>query len=154
MSVLVYRMIPGVIVMAASVAYMAPSKGPALEYDEPRDLVAARLMDSHRLVEGTGMGSLTIRNAYWHDGRLVVPVNAARARRSVNCKVFLSEDDPESTRAEVDCSGPMVEDSPRGAIAVQVMENIVGEHVDATMNRRDFDYESVYDRNMSSMMGS
>ena len=113
---------------------------------QPAQIAVVRLREKSRVVEGTGMGSLTIAPAGASAGAILIGVTRAGDPRRVTCRVTIGAASPDTSRAEVDCAQATSEDPPIRRVAVKAMELVVREHVAASVAQRPYDIERVSDR--------
>lgn len=115
----------------------------------------ARLQASDRLVEGTGMGSLTLAGAGMAgDGAVLVKVSAAGKPRAITCRVVVRPTGDAASVAEVDCNPPAGQDAAIRQVAVDAMEIVVREHVAAAIEGRPYDIDKVADRMLAFVVVS
>ena len=128
--------------------YMLPAgKSDSLQtFAQPAETATNRIKAERRVVNGTGMGSLTIESGGRDQQALLVSVKRAGDPRRVKCRVTISPVSPAESTAEVDCTQPAVGDEPLRPVAIKAMEIIVREHVAATIEKRLYDTDRVADR--------
>src|SRR3954469_7915668 len=97
-------------------------------FDQPAPTAISRLQAKSRIVEGTGMGSLTIASAGTDRGKLLIGVKRAGDPRTVKCRVEVSPVSPVKSEADVDCSQKGAADQPMRQVAVDAMAIVVREH--------------------------
>ncbi|QAY77964.1 hypothetical protein [Sphingosinicella sp. BN140058] len=129
--------------------YVAMPRGradPALLLPQPMKVSVERLRASRRVVEGTGMGSLTVAGAGAAGGALLIGVSRAGDPHRVTCRVAITPASPTTSRAEVDCDQTASKDEPTRRVAVKAMALVVREHVAATVEDRPYDIDGVANR--------
>ena len=102
-----------------------------------------RLEAKHEVVNGTGLGSLTIRSAGTERGALVISVKRAGDPRGVECRVTISPATPDTSRAQTDCTQPNSKDQPMRHLGSNALALVVREHVAATLEGRRYDTDRV-----------
>ena len=138
----------GLAVSAGYVALSGGASGPAASFAAPAAKAIERLKAKERVVNGTGMGSLTIDSAGMHDGALLIRIARAGDPHRVKCRVTVSAVSPQESRSAVDCSQPGGTSAMR-RVGIQALDVIVREHVAATIEKRAYDTDRVAD----SMIG-
>ena len=128
--------------------YVLPGRedGRSQTFAVPAATAVDRLGAKSRLVEGTGMGSLTIASAGTDGQALLIGVTRAGAPRSVKCRVTITPVAPAESNATVDCTQTAGQDAPARDVAVKAVTMVVREHVAATVEARPYDIEKVADR--------
>jgi hypothetical protein len=129
--------------------YLAiPSAQPrsAAVFPQTAAKATARLEAKRRVVNGTGMGSLTLDYAGRDKGALLISVKRAGEPHKVKCRVTVIAETPDTARAETDCTQPAGKDAPMRALGAAAMNIVVGEHVAATVTGRDYDVDGVANR--------
>jgi hypothetical protein len=127
-----------------SVPREPPDRGLVLA--QPAEIAAARLREKSRVVEGTGMGSLTIAPAGASAGAILIGVTRAGDPRRVTCRVAIASASAETSRAEVDCAQAPSQHPPIRRVGVKALELVVREHVAASVAQRPYDIDAVSDR--------
>src|SRR3712207_4920953 len=79
-------------------AFPARDEAGLVALAQPADTAVERLRDRERVVEGTGMGSLTIEDAGERAGATLVRVTNAGDAGSVTCRVTISPVSAETSR--------------------------------------------------------
>jgi hypothetical protein len=123
-------------------------------FDQPAETAVERLQSKSRVVEGTGMGSLTIASAGTDQDKLLIGVTRAGDPRTVKCRVEVTAVSPVKSRADVDCSQPAAPDRPMRQVASDALAIVVREHVAATIEDRPYDVDRVADRLMAFLVTS
>ena len=113
---------------------------------QPAQIAIERLEAERRVVEGTGLGSLTIESDGADRGALLIRVTRAGDPHSVKCRVAVSPVSPGESRADIDCSQPNAKDQPMRRLGAEALGIIVREHVAATVGERPYDTDRVADR--------
>jgi hypothetical protein len=113
---------------------------------QPAPIATERLHAGHRVVEGTGLGSLTIESNGADHGALLISVRKAGDPHSVKCRVTVSLVSPGESRADIDCNQPDIKDAPMRRLGSQALGIVVREHVAATVGERPYDTDRVADR--------
>lgn len=130
---------------------------PGVALAAPAPTAIARIGAERRVVEGTGLGSLTIRGL-GADGRaLLVGVKRAGDPRMARCRVLVTPA-PASTstgsRAAIDCAQERVADPAMRRLGAQVLGIVVAEHVDAAAADRPYDAGRVSERLMAAVVSN
>lgn len=128
---------------------------PVQSFDQPAETAIARLQAKSRVVEGTGMGSLTIDGEGVDDqGKLLIGVKRAGDPRTVRCRVAVAPVSPVKSTADVDCSQPAAADQPMRRLGADAIAIVVREHVAATIDDRPYDVDRVADRLLAFLVTS
>lgn len=138
----------GVAIIAGWTAYRLFVFDDALIFAQPAGEAVARLGDADRVVEGTGMGSLMILPGETlgdetQGGDVAIFVRRAGDSHPVRCHVTVSSISETSSRAAVDCKQPGFERGGAQEVATQAITLVMREHVAATVDKRDYDIDSV-----------
>lgn len=112
---------------------------------QPAETAIARIKAERRIVEGTGLGSLTIASEGTDGQKLLVSVEKAGEPRRVKCRVAISPVSLGESSADVDCTQPGP-DEPVGQLGSKAMAMIVREHVVAAVEKRPYDIDKIADR--------
>jgi hypothetical protein len=138
------RLVKGSIVVC--VGWLASCANPAdtsLAFAQPAAETMARLEGAERLVEGTGMGSLTIAPDETTENTIVITVRRAGDRHKLPCRVTVSAVSEASSRAEVDCHQNAVGNGAARDVATQAITLVMREHVVAAVEDRKYDIDGV-----------
>lgn len=139
-----------VLMLGGVYAALPERSGPqSATFSVPAPTARARLQSAHRVIEGTGLGSLTVQSAGADGDAALVGVTRAGQARTILCRVVVAADGPGQSRATVDCAQPGTKDQPTRAAAVQAMTIVVGEHVAASITQRPYDIDTVANRMMA-----
>lgn len=134
--------------LAAGGAYiglLSGEKDSAWTFDRPAASIVDRLTASRRIVDGTGLGSLTIAGAGMDGNAVRLSVTRAGERRSAHCRVHVEPLSPDTSRARLDCAQADVQDERRRRLGAEGLAIIVGEHIAATALDRPYDIDRVAD---------
>lgn len=134
---------------AAGIAYagFAPGGGSAkTEFETPVKTALDRLEAKDRVVNGTGLGSLTLSGHSRDKNTVLVSVRRAGAENRINCQITLTPVSSGGSSAETDCTQAKTKDRPTAKLAVQAFNIVVQEHVAATIEDRKYDVEGVADQ--------
>lgn len=144
----------GVAAIAASsaVLWLTACSASGLPLDVPAEAALDRLKTSHRVVEGTGMGSLTL-NGEGRPAADTVKLSVARAGepRKARCLVIITAVSATRSQARLDCTQPGPSNDPNRALAVKALEIVVSEHVLASAQNRPYNIDRVADRMLAFM---
>jgi hypothetical protein len=110
---------------------------------QPMPAAVERLRSRQRVVEGTGMGSLTIAAAGTDGEALLIGVTRAGDPKGLTCRVAIAPASPETSSAEVDCTQKHLDDRPIRRVATKALDLVVIEHVAATVEDRAYDIDGV-----------
>lgn len=130
----------------AYVAVPTEQANSAQSFAQSPDAAIAALMQERRVVNGTGLGSLTVASQGMDGHAVLIGVTRAGDTQSVICRVAVSAASPGQTRAAVDCTEAGAEDEPMRRLGAKAMAIIVREHVAATIEKRPYDIDRVADR--------
>jgi hypothetical protein len=114
----------------------------ALVLAQPAAEAMSRLEDAERIVEGTGMGSLTIAPEEIRDNSMTITVKRAGDRRAIACDVRIDAATETSSNAKIDCSQPAAKAAAQD-VAVQAITLVMREHVAAAVADRPYDIDGV-----------
>lgn len=128
------------------VASTSVQSDPGMQLKVPLAYAMERLADSHRIVNGTGMGSLKIAGGRFEDGARLINITRAGNPRPLHCRVKLAAVTDDTSRADIDCAQPKVADQALRQIGEKALGIVVSEHVAATVEGRDYDIDGVADR--------
>lgn len=120
-----------------------------LSFDVPEQTAIERLAKQSRVVEGSGLGSLTINSVGRSGNSLLIGIRKAGEPRTLKCRVDIDAVSAMESRAEVDCAQPASGKEPLRAVAANAFEIVVREHVAATIGQRPYDIDDVADRMIS-----
>lgn len=148
-----YRFALSAIGLAASGVMFAGGGAAENEIDlaVPAATVIDRLDRSNRIVEGTGMGSLSL----WGDRDYAansVKVAIQRAGTSaIYCAVTIAPESEVDSRATIDCSQKQLQNSTSSTaqmreLGEEALTIVVAEHVKASALDRDYDVDRVADQ--------
>ena len=115
-------------------------------FAQPARTAIERLAAKQRVVEGTGLGSLTIKSAGTAQETLRLSVTGAGEPRSVICRVTVSTVSSHTSRADTDCTQPNAGDQPMRRLGSKALAIVVREHVAATIEDRRYDIDRVANR--------
>lgn len=145
----------GVLALAAGGAYYGFAQPSATQrFAHPADAAIKRLAVKSRVVNGTGMGSLTISGGNVNKDRVAVWVRRAGQMRSVKCLVTVVADSATESTATTDCAQPEAAGKPLAETAIKAMTLVVREHVAATVDTRAYDVDKVADEMIALVMVS
>jgi hypothetical protein len=113
---------------------------------QPMPAAVERLRSRQRLVEGTGMGSLTLAAAGTDGDALVIGITRAGDPKTLTCRVAIAPASPATSSAEVDCTQKQLDDRPIRRVAARALDLVVLEHVAATVENRAYDVDRVSTR--------
>lgn len=122
-----------------------PARAP-LMLAQPMSAAVERLQTKQRVVEGTGMGSLTLAATGTDGGALLIGITRAGDPKTLTCRVAISSVSPAASSAEVDCARKPSDDRPIRRVAAKALELVVIEHVAATVETRAYDIDGVSTR--------
>jgi hypothetical protein len=112
-----------------------------------QDLAISRLQEEHRVINGTGLGSLTL----YSDGRdekgITIAVERAGSPRPINCAVLIEMVSDQEVTSQTDCARSEAPTNAAQKKARRMIAVIVREHVRATIENAPYDIDKV-----SSMM--
>jgi len=138
---------------AVSVGMAIGPPDPPLTFNRSAPAAIARLAARERIVEGTGLGSLTLDGARLDEGAVRIRIARAGDAKTVRCRVAVHAVSPETSRAEVDCSQARAGDAMM-EVGTQALTLIVREHVAATLEDRPYDVDRVADRMIALVVAS
>lgn len=109
-----------------------------------------KLLSERRVVNGTGMGSLTVA-AQGSDGdALMIGVTRAGDPKSVLCRVAVTSDAPDTSDVAIDCTQTGAEkNKPMRDVGAKAIAIIMREHVAATIEARIYDIDGVANKVMA-----
>ncbi len=110
---------------------------------QPASEALARLSRADRVVEGTGMGSLTIAPDDTLGNTAIIKIHRAGDPHTVPCRVTVSAVSEASSRADVDCRQPGAGTSGAQEVATQAITLVMREHVRASVENRAYDIDGV-----------
>ncbi len=113
---------------------------------QPVAAAAERLRSERRVVEGTGMGSLTIAAAGADGDVLLIGITRAGDPKTVICRVSIAPASPATSSAQVDCTQKQLKDRPMLRVGTKALDLVVTEHVAATVEDRAYDIDRVSTR--------
>lgn len=113
---------------------------------QPMPAAVERLESKQRVVEGTGMGSLTLAAAGTDGDALLIGITRAGDPKTLTCRVAIAPVSPATSSAEVDCSRKPLDDRPLRRVAAKALELVVIEHVAAAVEDRAYDIDGVSTR--------
>ena len=121
-------------------------------FDVPADQLIDRIKDSHRIVEGSGMGSLTLAG----EGRTkpdTVKISVMRAGNphKVICLVTVAPQSETTTRADLDCTQQGTDTDQAKSLGGEAIAIVVAEHVNASALRRPYDTDKVANQMLAFM---
>ncbi|HEX8238519.1 MAG TPA: hypothetical protein VF574_02140 [Allosphingosinicella sp.] len=117
-----------------------------LTLPQPMPAAVERLQSRERVVEGTGMGSLTLAAAGRDADALLIGITRAGDPKILTCRVAIAPASPATSSAEVDCTQKQVADRPIRRVAARALELVMIEHVAATVEDRAYDIDRVSTR--------
>lgn len=135
--------------LAIGAAWYALSGGQSADsqkFVQPAETAIQRIETKHRVVNGTGLGSLTIESAGRDGQASLIRVKKAGALQAVKCRVTISPLSPGESSAEVDCTQPGADDQPARRLGVKAITIVMREHVAATIEDRPYDIDGVANR--------
>lgn len=106
------------------------------------------------MVEGTGLGSLTLQSMGADGKAALVGITRAGQVRAILCRVMIEAEGADQSRATVDCAQPYGRYDPARAVAVKAMTIVVAEHVAASVAQRPYDIDTVANRMMVLVAGN
>lgn len=110
----------------------------------PADQVIASLANSHRVVEGSGMGSLTVSgDGPTKPGVVRIGVMRAGNPHRAFCQVTVTAESANSSRADLDCSQKGADEDVAKSIGGEALAIVVGEHVTASALHQAYDTDHV-----------
>jgi hypothetical protein len=142
-------LLAGTVMLAAYAAFSARQPKAVQSFAEPTTTAIDRLRVKRRVVNGTGLGSLTIESAGSERGALLIGVTRAGEARTVKCRVTISSLSERESRAATDCTQPAIANQPMGRLGDEALAVVMREHVAATIEDRRYDIDSVADRMMA-----
>lgn len=139
------RLIWFAISLGGAGAYLASGSAQASQdFDVPAKTVLQRLGTSSHLVEGSGMGSLTVSGAgSFAADQVKIRIVRAGEPKAVYCLVQVEELSPGSSRANLDCSQPRAEQTPMLHLGEEAIAIVAEEHVAAAALARPYDVDGV-----------
>jgi hypothetical protein len=126
----------------ACLASCANAPDTALSFNQPAEEALDRLDGDDRIVEGTGMGSLTIAPGQTSNDTITITVRRAGGR-AVPCRVKVSAITEASSRAAIDCTQPPTGNTAAQEVATQAITLVMREHVAAAIEDRRYDIDGV-----------
>lgn len=127
-------------------AWPAKTPEPGRVFAQGAPVVTAQLERRRRVVEGTGLGSLTVAGVGTDRGAVLISVAKAGDPNRFVCRVAVAPVTPDSSSAQVDCTPPAGRDGAIRDVGAKAMTMIVDEHVAATIDGRSYDTDGVADR--------
>ncbi len=114
-------------------------------FTQPAGTAIERLAAKSRVVNGTGMGSLTISGGDADKDSVAIWIRKAGQLQRVRCVVTIAADSSTESTATTDCSQPKAVGKPLAEVGVKAMTLVVREHVAATVEAREYDIDKVAD---------
>lgn len=144
------RMMLGLSALGIAYAGFGPGQSRATdEFATPVETALTQLEARDRVVEGTGLGSLTIAGHERRSNAVLVTVRRAGNEHRLDCHVTVTPLTSGGSSAETDCTQPSTKARPAAALAVQALNMVVEEHVAATVEGRAYDVDSVANQMLS-----
>ena len=113
---------------------------------QPMPAAVERLRSKQRVVEGTGMGSLTLAATGADGDALLIGITRAGDAKTLTCRVAIGPVSPATSSAEADCAQKPLDGRPIRRVAAKALELVVIEHVAATVENRAYDIDAVSTR--------
>lgn len=129
-----------------AIYFVVLAPGGAQSFQHPADTAIKRLEAKSRIVNGTGMGSLTVSGGNVSGDGVAIWVSKAGQTRRLRCLVTVTPNGDAASTAETDCSQPQVADKPLVGVGVKALDIVVREHVAATIDARDYNIDEVSDK--------
>jgi hypothetical protein len=129
--------------------YMAFSPGQSkvpLALSQPAALALQRLQTKSRIVNGTGMGSLTIKSGGTENDGIKINVQKAGQPEGLSCVVAIDSVSQTASLANINCEQLQAPEGAKRKIGEEALAIIVREHVAATVDDRDYDINAVSNR--------
>lgn len=123
---------------AAGVALLTGWLRSVETFAHPARTAIERLEAKRRVVEGSGLGSLTIERAGTTRGTVLLRVTGAGEPRGVTCRVAVSPVSSYTSRTDTDCAQPGAGDRPLPRLGSRALAIVVREHVAATIEDRPY----------------
>jgi hypothetical protein len=133
--------------IAGVVAFSSSQEPPQFAVDA--ETARERLLYSKRVVNGTGMGSLTVKGSGEDEGRVRISIQRAGNSNSIICLVAVEPAGETGSGAQVDCSEAGQGSGGNLARARRAMAVVVEEHVAASVNETEYDVGAVSDKIIS-----
>lgn len=108
-----------------------------------------RLLSERRVVNGTGMGSLTVAAQGFDGQAMTIGVTRAGNAHGIPCQVAVSADADGGSDVAIDCTQPGAGNTPMRDVGAKAIAVIVREHVAATVESRTYDIDSVTNKVMA-----
>jgi hypothetical protein len=106
--------------------------------------VASQMLDrERRVVNGTGLGSLTLHGNGIEQQNVFVSITRAGSPKSVTCAVTIIAVSDQTSSSEVDCAKSVPSSSANEQTLREVLEVIVKEHVRATLQKTTYNVADV-----------
>ena len=155
-SMLYIRLAFGLVPLAAAgLWFVSGSAQTSQSFAIPADRVIASLAGSHRIVEGSGMGSLTVAGeGSGTPGLVRIGVMRAGAPHRVFCQVRVTAESDDSSRADLDCSQKGADEDVAKSIGGEALAIVVGEHVTASALHQPYDTDRVANAMLNLMARS
>jgi hypothetical protein len=137
---------------AAGVAFaiFAPGqRNGADEFATAPETALQRLEARHRIVNGSGLGSLTIEGRSRHEGTVGVVVQRAGSQHWIDCQVAITSLSSGGSSAITECA--QAAPGPTAKLAIQALNIVMKEHVAATIEDREYDIDGVADKMLAFM---
>jgi hypothetical protein len=119
--------------------------GSSQTFAQPAAIAIERIEAKRRVVNGTGLGSLTIESAGTDQSALLIGVTKAGDPHSAKCRVTISAVSARESRADLDCTQTNVQDKTARRVGAEALGLIVGEHLAATVENRPYNIDRVAD---------
>jgi hypothetical protein len=150
------RFIVGAIGLSATGAWMVSgSAQESIEFNLPASTVIQRLNASHRTVEGSGMGSLTVSGeSQLTLGKVKISVTRAGSPRAIFCTVAVEATSPAASLANLDCEQSGADENQIKALGSEAMKIVVAEHVLASVLDRPYNTDKVSNEMIAFMAKS
>ena len=115
----------------------------AIQFALPVDAAMTRLEEAERVVEGTGMGSLSLDAESTEGNVMTITLRRAGDRAAVPCRVTFSAVSDAASRADLDCRQRQGPDPVAQDVGTQAVTLVMREHVLAAVENRDYDIDGV-----------
>jgi hypothetical protein len=118
-----------------------------------QSLAVQRLQVERRVVNGTGLGSLTLHTNGGDENSINLVVERAGSPQSFACVVLIEAVSEKESSGQVDCSKSDGPKTGKTKKARDMMAVVVREHVRATIAKVPYDTAKVADAMMSMIVG-
>jgi hypothetical protein len=117
-----------------------------MRFQMPARELAAKLGNSHRIVEGTGMGSLTISGFRLEPRVIRLSVSRAGGLKSLKCTVNVGEESATASTAALDCAQTGADQEQTKRLGGEAIAIVAEEHVRAVAEGRPYNVDAVADK--------